>query len=168
MGFELAEACNWELPDIIIYPTGGGTGLVGMWKAFDELQALGWIGEKRPRMVSVQAEGCAPVVRAFQNGKERTEPWKNAHTLAAGLRVPAPFADRLILRILRQSGGMAVAVSDTQILASQRRLASTEGIFAAPEGAATLSALEHLLADQPAHRGEKIVLFNTGSGLKYV
>jgi threonine synthase len=168
MGLELAEAYNWELPDVVIYPTGGGTGLVGMWKAFDELQALGWIGEKRPRMISVQAEGCAPVVRAFQAGKVRAEPWKNAHTLAAGLRVPAPFADRLILRILRQSGGTAVAVSDEQILASQRRLASTEGIFAAPEGAATLSALEQLLAGQQVHKGEKIVLFNTGSGLKYV
>jgi threonine synthase len=168
LGLELAEAYNWELPDVVIYPTGGGTGLVGMWKAFDELQTLGWIGEKRPRMVSVQAEGCAPVVRAFQNGKERTEPWNNAHTLAAGLRVPAPFADRLILRILRQSGGMAVAVSDAHILASQRRLASTEGIFAAPEGAATLSAMEQLLAAQQVHDGEKIVLFITGSGLKYV
>jgi threonine synthase len=168
LGLELAEAYNWELPDVVIYPTGGGTGLVGMWKAFDELQALGWIGGKRPRMVSVQAEGCAPLVRAFQAGKVRADPWENAHTLAAGLRVPAPFADHLILRILRQCGGMAVAVSDAQILASQRRLATTEGIFAAPEGAATLSALEQLLAAQQVHEGEKIVLFNTGSGLKYV
>jgi threonine synthase len=168
MGLELAEAFNWGLPDVIIYPTGGGTGLVGMWKAFDELQALGWIGEKRPRMISVQAEGCAPIVRAFQTGGEHAEPWQNAHTLAAGLRVPSPFADRQILRTLRQSGGTALSVSDEHILASQRKLAQTEGIFAAPEGAASLSALEELLAGGQVHKGEKIVLFNTGSGLKYV
>jgi threonine synthase len=168
MGLELAEAFNWNLPDLIIYPTGGGTGLVGMWKAFDELQALGWIGEKRPRMISVQAEGCAPVVRAFRAGGDHAEPWQNARTLAAGLRVPSPFADRQILRTLHQSGGAALAVSDEHILASQRKLAQTEGIFAAPEGAAALSALEELLAGEQVHEGEKVVLFNTGSGLKYV
>jgi threonine synthase len=168
MGLELAEAFNWNLPDVIIYPTGGGTGLVGMWKAFDELQALGWIGEKRPRMISVQAEGCAPVVRAFRAGEDHAEPWQNARTLAAGLRVPSPFADRQILRTLHQSGGAALAVSDEHILAAQRKLAQTEGIFAAPEGAATLSALEELLAGEQVHEGEKVVLFNTGSGLKYV
>jgi threonine synthase len=168
MGLELAEAFNWALPDVIIYPTGGGTGLVGMWKAFDELQALGWIGEKRPRMISVQAEGCAPIVHAFQAGGEHAEPWQNAHTLAAGLRVPSPFADRLILRTLRQSRGAALSVSDEHILASQRKLAQTEGIFAAPEGAASLSALEELRAGGQVHKGEIIVLFNTGSGLKYV
>jgi threonine synthase len=168
MGLELAEAFNWQLPDIIIYPTGGGTGLVGMWKAFEELQSLGWIGEKLPRMVSVQAEGCAPVVKAFQTGAEETEFWPEAHTLAAGLRVPQPFAGRLILQILRKSQGAAVAVSDEEILAAQSQLARQEGIFAAPEGAAALAALSRLLAQGWIQTGEKVVLFNTGSGLKYI
>ncbi len=168
MGLELAEAFNWQLPDIIIYPTGGGTGLVGMWKAFEELQSLGWTGEKLPRMVSVQAAGCAPVVKAFQSGAEDTDFWPNAHTCAAGLRVPQPFAGRMILQILRKSRGTAIAVKDEEILAAQGQLARQEGIFAAPEGAATLAALSRLLVQGWAQPGEKIVLFNTGSGLKYV
>ncbi len=168
MGLEIAEAFGWQLPDVIIYPTGGGTGLVGMWKAFDELEALGWIGPERPRLVSVQAEGCAPIVRAFHNGAERARPWENARTIAAGLRVPAVFADRLILRALRETQGTAVAVSDEEILAAQHQLASLEGIFAAPEGAATLAGLQRLLHQGWIQPDEKIVLFNTGSGLKYV
>ena len=168
MGLEIAEAFGWELPDVIIYPTGGGTGLVGMWKAFDELEALGWIGPKRPRLVSVQSDGCAPVVRAFQKGAKRARPWKKAHTIAAGLRVPSVFADRLILRALRETNGTAVAVPDEEILAAQQRLAATEGIWAAPEGAATLAALEHLVREGWIQPHEHVVLFNTGSGLKYV
>ena len=168
MGLELAEAGGWELPDVIIYPTGGGTGLVGMWKAFAELEKLGWIGPRRPRMVSVQAEGCAPVVRAFASGSSRAEFWQDAHTLAAGLRVPSVFADRMILRVLRESGGTALAVSDEEILRAQRQLARSEGIFAAPEGAATVAALPHLLAQDWLKPGERLVIFNTGSGLKYI
>ncbi len=168
MGYEIAESLNWELPDVIIYPTGGGTGLVGMWKAFDEMQALGWIGSRRPRMVSVQSTGCAPVVRAFETNAERVEFWQNAATIAAGLRVPAVFADRLVLRCLHESGGTAVAVSDTDIIDAQKELARREGIWAAPEGAAPLAALKHLLQIGWCKSGEKIVLFNTGSGLKYI
>lgn len=168
MGLELAEAFGWRLPDVIVYPTGGGTGLVGMWKAFDELEALGWIGPERPRMVSVQAEGCAPVVRAFESRAERIEPWENASTLAAGLRVPAVFADRLILNILYESQGKAVSVSDEEILESQSQLAQMEGIFAAPEGAATLAGLRKLIGLDWVKPHEKVVLFNTGSGIKYI
>ncbi|MBI4731216.1 MAG: threonine synthase [Chloroflexi bacterium] len=168
MGLELAEAFGWELPDVIIYPTGGGTGLVGMWKAFEELEALGWIGSKRPRMVSVQSEGCAPVVRAFQSGAERTEAWVNAETIAAGLQVPNAFADRLILRALRESGGTAVAVPDEEILSARDDLARTEGLLACPEGAATLAALRHLRANGWVRENETVVLFNTGAGLKYI
>lgn len=168
MGLELAEAFAWELPDVIIYPTGGGTGLVGMWKAFEELEALGWIGSKRPRMVSVQSEGCAPVVRAFQSGAERAEAWVNAGTIAAGLRVPSAFADRLILRALQASGGTAVAVPDEEILSARDELARTEGLLACPEGAATLAALRHLRANGWVRENETVVLFNTGAGLKYI
>jgi threonine synthase len=168
MGYELAEAFHWVLPDVVIYPTGGGTGLVGMWKAFSELEHLGWIGQKRPRMVTVQAEGCAPIVHAFQTGSERAKPWEGAHTLAAGLRVPVAFADRLILRALRESGGTALAVSDDEILAAQREMAQLEGIFAAPEGAATLAALVRLKAQGWLQPEQQIVLFNTGTGLKYI
>lgn len=168
MGFELAEGFGWSLPDVIFYPTGGGTGLVGMWKAFAELETLGWIDSRRPRMVSVQAEGCAPVVKAFQSNAARCEVWQNAATLASGLRVPSVFADRLILRALYESNGTAVTVTDAEILAAQKELAAAEGIFAAPEGAATLAALKHLLAKDWIQSSEKIVLFNTGSGLKYV
>ena len=169
MGYELAEHFGWTLPDVILYPTGGGTGLVGMWKAFEELSALGWLeSTARPRLVSVQAEGCAPIVRAFAAGAERAAFFENAATLAAGLRVPGPFADRLILRALRDSGGTAVSVSDPAIQAAQRRLATTEGIFAAPEGAATLAALEQLVRAGWVQPDERVVLFNTGLGLKYL
>jgi threonine synthase len=168
MGFELAEAFDWRLPDVILYPTGGGTGLVGMWKAFQELEALGWINAHRPRMVSVQAAGCAPVVRAFQSGAERTEVWQNAQTVAHGLRVPSVFADRLILKALRESRGTALAVNDQKIKDAQKRWAESEGMFTAPEGAATLAALEHLVHEGWVQPEEKVVLFNTGSGLKYI
>jgi threonine synthase len=168
MGFELAERFGWSLPDVILYPTGGGTGLVGMWKAFAELETIGWIDSRRPRMVSVQAEGCAPVVKAFQSNAARCELWQNASTLASGLRVPSVFADRLILKVLHESNGTAVTVTDAEILDAQKELAAAEGIFAAPEGAATLAALKHLLAKDWIQSSEKVVLFNTGSGLKYV
>jgi threonine synthase len=169
MGYELAEAFNWRLPDVIIYPTGGGTGLVGMWKAFAELETLGWLeSRKRPRMVSVQAEGCAPVVRAFEKGASFCDFWINAQTIASGLRVPKSFADHLILQDIYDSEGTAVAVSDVAILESQKQLASMEGIFAAPEGAATLASLKILIKQGWVHREENIVLFNTGSGLKYL
>jgi threonine synthase len=167
MGYELAEQFGWWLPDVIIYPTGGGTGLVGMWKGFAEMAALGWIGERRPRMVVVQAEGCAPIVRAFHAGEETATPWADAHTVAAGLRVPSAVGDRLILQALRQSGGTAVAVSDAALLAAQGRLSRLEGVFACPEGGAALAALEVLLAQGWLAPDERIVLFNTGSGLKY-
>ena len=168
MGLELAESFGWNLPDVIIYPTGGGTGLVGMWKAFSELQALGWIGPKRPRMVAIQSDGCAPVVRAFQTGSERTEPWQDAHTLAAGLRVPDVFADRLILQALRDSHGIAVSVSDAEIIAARREIAQSEGLMACPEGAATLAGLRNLLQKGWVQSNESVVLFNTGTGLKYI
>ena len=169
MGYELAEEFHWRLPDVIIYPTGGGTGLVGMWKAFAELEALGWLNDtKRPRMVSVQAEGCAPVIRAFEKGAQFCDYWVGAHTLASGLRVPKSFADQIILRDLRDSHGNAVAVSDDEIIQAQKQLAETEGIFAAPEGAATLAALIHLKESGWVQPNEWIVIFNTGTGLKYL
>ena len=169
MGYELAEAFRWQLPDVIIYPTGGGTGLVGMWKAFAELEALGWLeNTKRPRMVSVQADGCAPVVKAFEEGATFCDFWENAHTLASGLRVPKSFADHLILKDIYASQGTAVAVSDESILDAQKLLARLEGIFAAPEGAATLAALKELLKQGWLDPEDRIVLFNTGSGLKYL
>jgi threonine synthase len=169
MGYELAEAFQWQLPDVIVYPTGGGTGLVGMWKAFAELEALGWLADtRRPRLVSVQADGCAPVVKAFQARASFCDFWTNAHTIAAGLRVPKSFADHLILKELYESDGTAVAVSDEAIGESQKQLAVTEGIFAAPEGAATLAALKDLVARGWVEPQERIVLFNTGLGLKYL
>lgn len=169
MGYELAESFNWELPDVIVYPTGGGTGLVGMWKAFDELEKLGWLANtKRPRMVSVQAEGCAPVVKAFEAKASFCDFWTNASTLASGLRVPKSFADHLILQDIYDSNGTAIAVSDEAILESQGQLARAEGIFAAPEGAATLAALKVLIEQGWVDAEERIVLFNTGSGLKYL
>ena len=168
MGFEIAESFDWQLPDVIIYPTGGGTGLVGIWKAFEELKTLGWIGDHRPRLVSVQAEGCSPIVRAFQKHADRVEPWKNAHTLAAGLRVPILFADRLILRALYDSQGLALDVSDQEILDAQQQMAQVEGIFPAPEGAATLAALRKLVETNWIEAEESVVLLNTGGGLKYV
>jgi len=169
MGYELAESFGWQLPDVIIYPTGGGTGLVGMWKAFAELEALGWLeNTKRPRMVSVQAEGCAPVIKAFQAGATFCDFWTGAHTIASGLRVPKSFADALILSNLRESQGTAVAVSDDEILRAQRRLGQGEGIFSAPEGAATLAAVEKLVQQKWIQADERVILFNTGSGLKYL
>lgn len=169
MGYELAEEFHWRLPDVIVYPTGGGTGLVGMWKAFAELEALGWLNDtKRPRMVSVQAEGCAPVIRAFEKGAQFCDYWVGAHTIASGLRVPKSFADQIILRDLRDSHGNAVAVSDDEIIQAQKQLAETEGIFAAPEGAATLAALIHLKESGWVQPNEWIVIFNTGTGLKYL
>ena len=169
MGYELAESFQWDLPDVIVYPTGGGTGLVGMWKAFEELETLGWLENvKRPRMVSVQADGCAPVVKAFQAKAAFCDFWTNAHTIASGLRVPKSFADQLMLQDIYQSDGIAIAVSDEAILEAQRHLARMEGIFAAPEGAATLAALQELIRQNWLHPQERIVLFNTGSGLKYL
>jgi threonine synthase len=167
MGIELAEDFNWQLPDVIFYPTGGGTGLIGMWKAFAELSTLGWIGAHRPRMVVVQAEGCAPIVKAFEEGAKEAPLWPNAQTIAAGLRVPKAFADFLILQAVYESEGTAIAVSDADMAEAQRDLAATEGIFACPEGAATLAALRILRQQQWVLPNERVVLFNTGSGLKY-
>jgi threonine synthase len=169
MGYELAESFLWDLPDVILYPAGGGTGLVGMWKAFKELRDLGWVDSASlPRMVVVQAEGCAPIVKAFNEGAEVCEYWMDADTIAAGLRVPKSFADRLILTVIRESGGLAVAVSDEAILKSQRRMATREGIYPAPEGAATLAGLETILPTDWIRPEDRVVLFNTGSGLKYL
>jgi threonine synthase len=167
MGIELAEDFGWHLPDVILYPTGGGTGLIGMWKAFAELQALGWIDAHRPRMVVVQAEGCAPIVKAFEEGATEATVWPNAHTVASGLRVPKAFADFLILQAVRDSEGTAVAVSDEAMAQAQRLLATTEGVFACPEGAATVAALQFLRRQEWIQAHERVVLFNTGSGLKY-
>jgi threonine synthase len=169
MGYELAEEFEWHLPDVIIYPTGGGTGLVGMWKAFLELQTLGWLETNAlPRMVAVQAAGCAPVIKAFEAGAPACEFWQEAHTVASGLRVPKSFADRIILHDLRASSGTAIAVRDDELPVAQGMLATQEGIFAAPEGAATVAALVHLLKQGWIHKGERIVQFNTGTGLKYL
>ncbi len=167
MGYEVAEQMGWTLPDAILYPTGGGVGLIGMWKAFGELEQLGWTVGKRPRMIAVQAEGCQPVVRAFARGEERTKLFERAATVASGLRVPKPFGDALILKILRESDGTAVAVSDQEIIEAGLELAKSEGIFAAPEGAACVPALRKLLANGVLKPEERIVVFNTGSGLKY-
>jgi threonine synthase len=167
MGYELAEQLSWSLPDVIIYPTGGGTGLVGMWKAFGELETLGWIGPKRPRMVTVQSEGCAPMVKAFREGKEFAEPWPDARTIADGMRVPAAIGDFLILRALRESRGTAVAVSDAVILEATDLIGRTQGIWAAPEGGATLAAFLELRRQGWIGDGESVVLFITGSGAKY-
>jgi threonine synthase len=168
MGLELAEAFAWLLPDVIVYPTGDGSGLVGIWKAFAELEQLGLIGSQRPRMVAVQAEGCAPIARAFKENSTRAVLWESARTVASGLRVPDVFADRLILRAVRESKGTVLAVSDSEILACQKEIAISEGVLAAAEGAASLAALKHLLADGQVDRAERVVLFNTGSGLKYL
>ncbi len=167
MGYELAAAFNWELPDVIIYPTGGGTGLIGMWKAFAEMEALGWIGPKRPRMVAAQASGCAPVVKAFHDGAEATEPWPNAATIAGGLRVPVTIGGRLMLTALRESQGTGVAVPDHRIQAAMSLLAQREGIFVSLEAAATVAALEDLISQNWVHPDERILIFNTGSGLKH-
>ena len=168
MGYELAEQLNWELPDVILYPTGGGTGLIGMWKAFDEMERMGWIGSRRPRMVTVQAEGCAPIVKAFAAGANAGVDIPDAHTVASGLRVPKAVGDFIMLDILRKSGGTAVSVTDDELIAAVKEIGSAEGIFAAPEGAACLPALKTLLARGDVDRGERIVLFNTGTGVKYL
>lgn len=167
MGLELAEQLGWELPDVILYPTGGGTGLVGMWKAFAELEALGWIDGKRPRMVAVQSEGCAPIARAFHAGQEFAEPWRNASTMASGIRVPAAVGDFLMLRALRESGGTAVTVSDAEIDAATRLITQLEGLFVCPEGGAVVAGLRKLVAQGWVKPDEKVVMFNTGTGLKY-
>jgi threonine synthase len=169
MGYEVAEQLNWELPDAIFYPTGGGVGLIGMWKAFDEMEQLGWLkSSKRPKMIAVQADGCAPVVKAWNEHKPVAEMWQNAHTSAAGLRVPKPYADYIILDILKQSGGTAIAVSDAQIFQAVEEWASKEGVFASPEGSASLAAYKILLEQKFLKPSDKVVLFNTGSGLKYI
>lgn len=168
MGYEIAEQLNWELPDMIIYPTGGGTGLIGMWKAFDEMQQMGWIGSNRPRMVSVQSTGCAPIVRAFKNGERFADEFENASTVASGLRVPKAIGDFLILDAVRESGGTAISVTDDEIIKAVREIGAAEGIFAAPEGAACLPALRNLIEAGEVKNGETVVLFNTGSGIKYI
>ena len=167
MGLELAEQLGWTLPDAIFYPTGGGTGLIGMWKAFDELEALGWIGSQRPRMIAVQSTGCAPIVRAWERGDEHAELWADAHTVASGIRVPAAIGDFLILRAVRDSGGWAQAVDDADIEAAVARLARDEGFLFSPEGAATYVAYAQALADGRIGRDERVVLFNCATGLKY-
>lgn len=166
MGIELVEQLG-ALPDVVVYPAGGGVGLIGMWKAFDELEKMGWIGRQRPRMVAVQAAGCAPIVRAFERGAEEAEPWERPETIATGLRVPRALGDRLMLEALRESGGTAVAVSDEEILAAARELGRTEGIYAAPEGAATVAAVRRLREAGWLEEDARVVVFNTGSGMKY-
>jgi threonine synthase len=168
LGYELAEQMNWVLPDVIIYPTGGGTGLIGMWKAFAEMEQMGWIGSRRPRMVTVQAAGCAPIVQAFEEGKRFADEFPNAATTAAGLRVPKAIGDFLILDALRESGGTAVAVTDEELIAATSEIGATEGIFCAPEGAACLPALRQLLETGEVNVNDRVVLFNTGSGVKYI
>jgi threonine synthase len=170
MGYEIVEQLGWSYPDWIIYPTGGGTGMVGMWKAFAEMEAIGWMpkGTRRPRMVTVQAAGCAPIVRAYVEGTERAAPWEQAHTVADGLRVPRAVGDFLVLRAIRESGGTAVSVSDADMVAGMRDIGRFEGISAAPESGAALHAIRHLLANGTIRGGESVVLFNTGGALKYL
>jgi threonine synthase len=168
MGYEVAEQLGWELPDAIFYPTGGGVGMIGMWKAFAEMEALGWIFAKRPKMISVQAEGCQPVVRAFQQGAERSQFWEGAATVASGLRVPKPLGDFLVLKAVRESGGTAIAIPDSELIDAGIQLAAEEGIFASPEGGACIAAAERLLREGFLKRDDKIVIYNTGSGLKYL
>jgi threonine synthase len=168
MGYELVEQLGWEYPDAVFYPTGGGVGLIGMWKAFDELEQLGWVKPgKRPRMIAVQSAGCAPVARAFDAGANASQMWQNAATFASGLRVPKPDGDYLILDIVRRSGGMALALSDEVILDSLRDWAQHEGIFLSPEGAAATAAYDHLIGSGFLKPSDRVVLFNTGAGLKY-
>jgi threonine synthase len=168
LGYELAEQLDWKLPDVIIYPTGGGTGLIGMWKAFDEMEALGWIDNQRPRMVTVQAAGCAPLVRAFAQGKRFADEFPDAATTASGLRVPRAIGDFLILDALRASKGTAVSVTDEELIAATHEIGASEGLFCAPEGAACLPALRKLIAAGEVKRDERVVLFNTGAGVKYL
>ncbi len=168
MGYELVEQLGWEYPDAVFYPTGGGVGLIGMWKAFAELEELGWVRPgKRPRMIAVQSSGCAPVARAFEEGASASQMWENATTFAAGLRVPKPYGDSIMLEILRDSGGIGLAISDEKILTSLKGWARNEGIFLSPEGAASTAAYDHLLATGFLTPHDRVVLFNTGSGLKY-
>jgi threonine synthase len=168
LGYELAEQLDWNLPDVIVYPTGGGTGLIGMWKAFAEMEELGWIGANRPRMVTVQATGCAPIVRAFEEGKRFADEFPDAETVASGLRVPRAIGDFLILDALRESGGTAVAVTDDELISATREIGTSEGIFCAPEGAACLPALQKLIDSGKVKPNERVVLFNTGAGVKYL
>ncbi|MBA3882827.1 MAG: threonine synthase [Chthoniobacterales bacterium] len=168
LGYELAEQLGWELPDVVLYPTGGGTGLIGMWKAFNEMETLGWIGSQRPRMFSVQASGCAPIVRAFEAASETAAEFPDAHTVASGLRVPKAIGDFLMLRILRKSGGGAITVNDAEMIRITREVGAAEGLFVAPEGAACFAALKTLLSNGSISRDERVVIFNTGSGIKYL
>ena len=168
MGYELAEQLNWELPDVIIYPTGGGTGIIGMWKAFDEMEKLGWIGSHRPKMISVQSEGCAPIIRAFEQGKDTADFFENPETSALGLRVPAAIGDFLILKAIRESNGYALTVSDKELMDNVKMIGKHEGIFSSPEGGATVATLPKLLDLGVINSKDRIVLFITGSGLKYV
>ncbi|MGH9944576.1 MAG: threonine synthase [Pyrinomonadaceae bacterium] len=168
LGYEVAEQLGWQLPDVIIYPTGGGTGLIGMWKAFEEMEQMGWIDSKRPRMVTVQATGCAPIVRALEEGKRHADEFPDAHTIASGLRVPKAIGDFLILDAIRASGGTAVAVTDEELLEAVKEIGADEGLFCAPEGAACLPALKNLLAAGKVKLDERVVLFNTGAGVKYL
>jgi len=168
LGYELAEQLDYSLPDVILYPTGGGTGLIGMWKAFEEMEQMGWIGSKRPRMVTVQASGCAPIVRAFEEGKQFADEFQNAATVASGLRVPRAIGEFLILDALRASGGTAVEVSDEELISATREIGAAEGIFCAPEGAACLPALRKLMDNGQVSSNDRVVLFNTGSGVKYL
>ena len=167
MGLELAEQLDWVLPDVIFYPTGGGTGLIGMWKAFEELETIGWIGSERPRMVAVQAEGCAPIVKAYKDGVEKAERWEGANTVASGIRVPAAIGDFLILRAVRDSNGFAIAVDDTSIQEAQIEVAHSSGLLMGPEGAATYAAYKQSIKDGRVSKDERVVLFNCGTGLKY-
>jgi threonine synthase len=167
MGYELVEQSGWKYPDAVFYPTGGGVGLIGMWKAFEEMEQLGWVSGKRPKMIAVQAAGCAPVARAYDQGANVSEMWQNAFTFASGLRVPKPYGDRIILDIVRQSGGLALALSDEQLLASLKDWASQEGILLSPEGAAATAAYDHLLKTGFLTPQDRVVIFNTGSGSKY-
>ena len=168
MGFELAEAMDWRLPDVIVYPAGGGTGLVGMGKAFDEMERIGWIGSERPRMVAVQAEGCAPIYNAYQAGERHAELFPDAHTVASGLRVPKAIGDFIMLDLIRATGGTAVTVSDSEMISAAREIGAKTGIFAAPEGGATLAAARKLEASGWIRPSDRVVLFNTGSGIKYI
>ena len=168
MGYELAEQFDWDLPEVVVYPTGGGTGLIGMWKAFDEMEELGWIGSKRPRMVAVQSEGCAPIVKAFEAGEIHSEAWPEPRTFASGLCVPKALGDFLILQALQESDGVAISVSETEIYGAVLEMGEAEGLFAAPEGAACWAAVKQLQARGWIEPWEKVVLFNTGSGLKYL
>lgn len=168
LGYELAEQLNWELPDVIVYPTGGGTGLIGMWKAFDEMEAMGWIGPKRPQMITVQSAGCAPIVNAFESGERFADEFPNAATVASGLRVPKAIGDFLILDAIRESGGSAIAVTDKELVEATKEIGAAEGVFCAPEGAACLPALRKLIDQGKVSRNDRVVLFNTGAGVKYL